>query len=44
MSYMDKEERTDFAAEMRKKIALRKKALNKWEEDDWDSQNNFLFY
>jgi hypothetical protein len=29
MSYMDKEEENDFATQMRKKIALRKEALDK---------------
>ena len=34
MSYMDKEERNDFAAHLRKKLTLRNKALNKFENDD----------
>jgi hypothetical protein len=36
---MDSEERDDFAAEMRRKIAMRKKALNKWNNDDDDPED-----
>ena len=34
LSNMDTEDRNDFATEMRRKIAMRKKALNKWNDDE----------
>ena len=34
MSYMDKEERNDYAAHVRNKIKLRFQALNKFENDN----------